>query len=59
MGYDLNAVLTLEEKTKFLKEAAEYNWWLWFYHDPKTIADRIKKGEKYYDVVDEVMRKLN
>ena len=59
MGYDLNAVLTLKEKTKFLKEAAENNWWLWFYHDPKTIAVRIKKSEKYYDVVDEVMRKFN
>ncbi len=59
MGYDLNAVLTLEEKTKFLKEAAENNWWLWFYHDTKTIAVRIKKSEKYYDVVDEVMRKFN
>ena len=52
MGYDLNAVLTLEEKTNFLKEAAKNNWWLWFYHDPKTIAVRIKKSEKYYDVVD-------
>ena len=59
MGYDLNAVLTLEEKTNFLKEAAKNNWWLWFYHDPKTIAVRIKKSEKYYDVVDEVMRKFN
>ncbi len=56
MGYDLNAVLTLEEKTIFLKEAADNNWWLWFYHDPKTIAVKIKQGKKYYDVVDEVLR---
>jgi len=56
MGYDLNAVLTLEEKTKFLKEAADNKWWLWFYHDPKTVAVRIEKGEKHYDIRDEVLR---
>ena len=56
MGYDLNAALTLEEKTQFLKEAADKKWWLWFYHDPKTVAVRIKEGVKYYDVTDEVLR---
>ena len=56
MGYDLNAILTLDEKTDFLKKAAEQNWWLWFYHDPKTVAVRIKKGKKHYDIVEEVMR---
>ena len=56
MGYDLNAVLTLEEKTEFLQKAADNNWWLWSYHDPKTVAVRIDKGNKYYDVVEEVMR---
>jgi len=57
MGYDLNALLSLEEKTKFLQEAAEKDWWLFFYHDPKTVAVKIAKGEKYYDVVKEVLRK--
>ena len=56
MGYDLNAALSLNEKEKFLKEAAENNWWLWFYHDPDTVAVQINFGEKYYDVVDEVKR---
>jgi len=56
MGYDLNAILTLAEKTEFLKKAAEENWWLWFYHDPETVAVRIEKGVKYYDVVEEVKR---
>ncbi|MBC8311438.1 MAG: MBL fold metallo-hydrolase [Candidatus Marinimicrobia bacterium] len=56
MGYDLNALLSLEEKTKFLQDAAEGNWWLFFYHDPKTVAVKIRKGEKYYDIVDEVFR---
>ena len=56
MGYDLSAVLTLEEKTIFLKQAAKNDWWLWFYHDPSTVAVQISPGEKYYDVVSEVLR---
>ncbi len=54
MGYDLNAALTLEEKTRFLQEAATQNWWLWFYHDPHTAAVRIRQGEKYYEVTEEL-----
>ena len=44
MGYDLNAELTLKEKTEFLNKAAKYNWWLWFYHDPETVAVKIDFG---------------
>jgi len=54
MGYDLNAQLTLKEKTKFLELASKNNWWLFFYHDPNTIAVKIKKDEKYYKVVEKV-----
>ena len=54
MGYDLNAHLTLEEKTVFLKEASENKWWLYFYHDPETIAVQIELGEKYYEIINEV-----
>jgi hypothetical protein len=57
MGYDLNALLSLEEKTKFLHDAAEGDWWLFFYHDPKTVAVKIASGEKHYDIVQEVLRK--
>ena len=53
MGYDLNAALTLKEKKQFLDQACESNWLLFFYHDPKCVAVRIKKGEKYYEVTDE------
>ena len=52
MGYDLNAQLTLEEKTKFLKSASKNNWWLFFYHDPKTVAVKIKEDVKYYKILD-------
>jgi len=55
MGYDLNAMQTLEEKTKFLNEAADKKWILFFYHDPETIAVKIKKSEKYFEVIDECL----
>ena len=54
MGYDLNAQLTLEEKTKFLTLAAKNHWWLFFYHDPETAAVKIDKDEKYYKVIEKV-----
>ena len=56
MGYDLNAALTLKEKKKFLDKACEFNWLLFFYHDPKCVAVRIEKGDKYYEVTDEYKR---
>ena len=55
MGYDLNAQLTLKEKTQFLKLASKNNWWLFFYHDPKTVAVKIKDDKKYYQVTKKVV----
>ena len=54
MGYDLNADLTLKEKTVFLDLASRNDWWLFFYHDPKTVAVKIKEDGRYYKVVDKV-----
>ena len=56
MGYDLNAVLTLQEKDKFLNSAAENNWILFFYHDPETIAVTIKKEGTKFKIKDEIKR---
>ena len=53
MGYDLNASLTLKEKELFLKKASENQWILFFYHDPKVIAVKIRRADKFYEVVDE------
>ena len=53
MGYDLNSMQTIEEKTLFLDEASDKNWLLFFYHDPETIAVRVKKNEKYYAIIEE------
>ena len=57
MGYDLNAVLTLEEKKKFLNLAAENNWILYLYHDPNVAAVSIQKRDKNFEVVDECRRR--
>ena len=57
MGYDLNAMKTLEEKTLFLEEASRKKWLLFFYHDPKTVAVRIEKDEKYYKIIEEYFAK--
>ena len=57
MGYDLNAALTLKEKKEFLDLASDNNWLLFFYHDPKTIAVKIKKSEKYYELIEKYERR--
>ena len=54
MGYDLNAHLTLEEKTEFLRLASKNNWWLFFYHDPRTVAVKIAESDKYYRILEKV-----
>ena len=54
MGYDLNASLTLKEKKIFLDLASKNNSLLFFYHDPRTVAVRIKASDKYYEVVEEI-----
>ena len=59
MGYDLNAALTLNEKKEFLDKACDKSWLLFFYHDPDTIAVRIKRSEKYYTIIDEYKREQN
>ena len=59
MGYDLNASLTMKEKQIFLDEASKKKWILFFYHDPCTVAVKIKKDNKYYKVIDEYKRREN
>lgn len=48
MGYDLQPLVTLEEKKKYLKIALEENWKLFFGHDPEIAFATVKKfGEGY------------
>ncbi|MGZ3795515.1 MAG: MBL fold metallo-hydrolase [Pseudobdellovibrionaceae bacterium] len=34
MGYDLHPLVLMEEKQKYLSEAADHSWYLFFEHDP-------------------------
>lgn len=46
MGYDLQPLLTVQEKKKYLKLAAEENWYLYFSHDPDYVIATVKHSEK-------------
>jgi hypothetical protein len=46
MGYDTRPLLTLEEKEKFLKEAADQQYVLFFEHDPVHQCATVKHTEK-------------
>ncbi len=48
MGYDLFPLTTLEEKHKYLKEASENNWTVFFEHDPYNECAKVGFGEKGY-----------
>jgi glyoxylase-like metal-dependent hydrolase (beta-lactamase superfamily II) len=46
MGYDTRPLLTLDEKSKFLKEAADKGYVLFFEHDPVHECCTVKHTEK-------------
>ncbi len=46
MGYDLQPLITLQEKKKYLKLATDENWYLFFGHDPEIALATVKQSEK-------------
>lgn len=46
MGYDLQPLVTVEEKKKYLKQAADENWYLFFGHDPEIALATVKHSDK-------------
>ena len=46
MSYDVRPLLTMDEKTRILKQAADENWILVFEHDPVTEAATVEMTEK-------------
>ena len=53
MGYDTRPLLTLPEKEKFLKEAAQNNYFLWLEHDahnPIITVEETEKGVRLKEV---------
>lgn len=43
MGYDLHPLILMEEKQKYLSEAADHGWYLFFEHDPYCDSALIEK----------------
>jgi len=46
MGYDTRPLLTMDEKSKFLNEAANNNYLLFFEHDATNELCTVKQTEK-------------
>ncbi len=46
MSYDLQPMVTLQEKKTILKQAVEENWKLCFEHDPETAIATVQQTEK-------------
>ena len=46
MGYDLQPLVTVQEKKKYLQLAADENWYLYFGHDPQIAAATVIHTEK-------------
>ena len=46
MGYDLQPMITVQEKKKYLQLAADENWYLYFGHDPQFAAAKVKHTGK-------------
>jgi glyoxylase-like metal-dependent hydrolase (beta-lactamase superfamily II) len=46
MGYDLNALLSMQEKQDVLDRAAREDWILAFEHDPRIAGVRVRRDEK-------------
>jgi glyoxylase-like metal-dependent hydrolase (beta-lactamase superfamily II) len=46
MGYDLQPLVTVQEKKKYLTLAADENWYLYFGHDPNYALATVKHTEK-------------
>ena len=44
MGYDLHPLMLMEEKQKYLGEAADHDWYLFFEHDPYCDGAQIERN---------------
>jgi glyoxylase-like metal-dependent hydrolase (beta-lactamase superfamily II) len=55
MSYDLQPLVTLEEKKKLLPTVVEENWTLFYEHDPQNIATSVLHDEKGYRMGEKVL----
>jgi glyoxylase-like metal-dependent hydrolase (beta-lactamase superfamily II) len=61
MGYDIEPLVTLESKRRWLGRAVEEGWWLGFEHDPAIAWGRAAAGDRpgtptLVDAVEDVIR---
>jgi glyoxylase-like metal-dependent hydrolase (beta-lactamase superfamily II) len=52
MGYDLQPLVTLQEKKDLYPQAIDENWILFFEHDPEVVAATITKNDKGFFIKD-------
>ncbi len=51
MGYDIEPLVTLQEKEEILARCAEENWLLFFEHDPETAVARVSHKDGRYEAI--------
>lgn len=56
MGYDLQPLVTLKEKTEMLGKAADEEWILVFEHDPLVAAGKVMRIEKGFALKEKLER---
>lgn len=54
MGYDLQPLVTLEEKKKYLRQAVEENWILFHEHDPFNSCSIVESSGKSYKIKERI-----
>lgn len=52
MGYDLQPLITVQEKRKILPQAIENNWKLFFEHDPEVLMATISQSQTGFSIKD-------
>lgn len=50
MGYDLQPLITVQEKKKILSIAIEQNWKLFFEHDPEVIMATVAESQRGFSI---------
>jgi len=51
MGYDLNPLLLMEEKSRFLGPAADKGWYLFFEHDPYRAFGQVERNGQDFKAI--------
>lgn len=57
MGYDLQPMVTIEEKKKILPTAVNENWKLFFEHDPEIVMATVAESQRGFSI-DEVFTEI-